>query len=157
MDAVLRAASIYLILLLLIRISGRRTLAEMTAFDFVLVLIIGEAASQALVGNDNSITNTVIVVTTLLLIDILASIAKRRWQAMSKWIDGVPTILVADGKPLAERLRKSRISEDDIMEAARRLQGLERMEQIKYAVIEVSGGITIIPRPSSDKGFRLGG
>lgn len=149
MEAVLRAVGIYVFLLVIFRISGRRTLAEMTMFDFVLLLIIGEATQQALLSDDFSVTNSMIVITTLLLADILVSLAKSRSQRMSKWIDGVPTIIVADGKPLHDRLRKARISEDDVMEAARRLQGLERMEQIKYAVIEVSGGITIVPQPSS--------
>lgn len=149
MDAFLRAAAIYMILWVIFRIAGRRTLAEMTAFDFVLLLIVGEATQQALLGEDFSITNSVIVIVTLLLIDVLVSLAKSRSRLVSKWVDGVPTIIVADGKPLPGRLRKARITEDDVMEAARRLQGVERMEQIKYAVIEVSGGITIVLKPPS--------
>jgi len=149
MDSFLRAASIYVFLLVIFRISGRRTLADMTMFDFILLLIIGEATQQALLGEDFSVTNSVIVIVTLLLIDILVSLAKGRSQVLSKWIDGVPTIIVADGKPIHERLRKARVTEDDVMEAARRLQGLERMDQIKYAVIEVNGGITIVPQHSA--------
>lgn len=146
MESFLRAAGIYIALWAIIRISGRRTLSEMTTFDFVLLLIIGEATQQALLGDDFSITNGLIVIVTLLLIDVLVSLAKTRWGAVGKWVDGVPTIVVADGRPLAERLRKARLTEEDIMEAARRLQGLERIDQIKFAVLEVSGGITIIPR-----------
>ncbi len=146
METVLRATAIYLILLIVLRMAGRRTPGEMTSFDFVLLLIIGEATQQALLVDDSSITIAVLVIVTLLLIDIVISLVKSRWQPASRWIEGVPTILVADGKPISERLRMARITEDDVLEAARRLQGLERMDQIKYAVIEVTGGISIIPR-----------
>ncbi|HEX2136892.1 MAG TPA: YetF domain-containing protein [Microvirga sp.] len=149
MDAVLRAVVIYFVLLILFRIAGRRTLSEMTMFDFVLALIIGEATQQALVGQDFSVTNAVLVVTTLLFLDITMSQGKERWKIFEKLVDGVPTIIVENGRPLEDRMRKARVDEDDVMEAARRLQGIERMDQIKYAVLEVSGGITVIPQERS--------
>lgn len=155
MDAFLRAAALYLALWAIFRIAGRRTLSELTSFDFVLLLIIGEATQQALLGEDFSITNGLIVIVTLLLMDISISLAKLGSPTVAKWVDGVPTIIVADGKPLRDRLRKARITEDDIMEAARRLQGLERMDQIKYAVIEVSGGITVVPQAPEPGGDAL--
>jgi uncharacterized membrane protein YcaP (DUF421 family) len=142
MDAVLRAAAIYVVLLLAFRIAGRRTLAEMTPFDLVLVFIIGEATQQALLGQDFSVTNAVLVIVTLLYLDIVMSLAKERSGTFEKLIDGVPTIIVADGRPLTERMRRARA---DVMEAARRLHGIERWGQIKYAVLEVSGGISVIP------------
>ena len=146
MDAVLRAAAVYIVLLLVFHIAGRRTLAEMTPFDLVLVFIIGEATQQALLGQDFSITNAVLVIATLLFLDIMMSLAKDRSRSFERLIDGVPTIIVADGRPLTERMRKARVDEQDIMEAARRLHGIERLDQIKYAVLEVSGGISVIPR-----------
>ena len=146
MDAVLRAAVVYVVLLLVFRIAGRRTLAEMTPFDLVLAFIIGEATQQALLGQDFSITNAVLVIVTLLFLDIIMSLAKDRSRTFEKLVDGVPTILVADGQPLTERMRKARVDEQDVMEAARRLHGIERLDQIKYAVLEVSGGISVIPR-----------
>ncbi len=145
MDAVLRAAAIYVVLLVLFRITGRRTLSEMTTFDFVLVLVIGEATQQALLGEDFSVTNAILVVTTLLFLDIAMSQGKARWKTFEKLVDGVPTIVVENGRPLRDRMRKARVDEDDIMEAARQLQGIERLDQIRYAVLEVSGKITVIP------------
>ncbi len=144
MDAVLRAAAIYVVLLLAFRIAGRRTLAEMTPFDLVLVFIIGEATQQALLGQDFSVTNAVLVIVTLLFLDIVMSLAKERSGTFEKLIDGVPTIIVADGRPLTERMRRARVDEADVMEAARRLHGIERWDQIKYAVLEGSGGISVI-------------
>ena len=146
MDAVLRSVAIYVVLLILFRIAGRRTLSELTTFDFVLVLIIGEATQQALLGEDFSLINAALVIVTLLLLDIVMALAKARWKTFDKIVDGVPTIIVENGRPLRDRMRKARVDEGDVMEAARRLQGIERMDQIRYAVLEVSGGITVIPR-----------
>lgn len=147
MDAVARSLVVFVILWALLRISGRRTLGEMTGFDFVLLLVIGEASAHMLLGEDLSTTNAVLVIATLVMANVAVAWATSRFSTLAKWMEGVPMILVADGRPLDGRLHKARITEDDIMEAARLLQGLERMEQIKYAILEVSGGISIIPQP----------
>ena len=146
MESVLRAVAIYVVLLIVFRIAGRRTLSEMTSFDFVLLLIIGEATQQALLGEDFSLTNAFLVIITLLALDVAISLWKQRSEAANRIIEGVPTILVDHGRPLKALMDKARVREEEILEAARRLQGLERMDQIKYAVLEVSGGISIIPR-----------
>jgi uncharacterized membrane protein YcaP (DUF421 family) len=146
MDSVLRAAAIYLVLLVLFRVAGRRTLSEMTSFDFVLLLVIGEATQQALLGEDFSLINAVLVIITLIMLDVLISWVTQRSRIVGKLVEGVPMVIVADGKPLHDRMRKARIELADVLEAARHTQGLERVDQIKYAVVETSGGITIIPK-----------
>jgi uncharacterized membrane protein YcaP (DUF421 family) len=145
MEVILRAAAIYMFLLVVFRIAGKRSFAQLTSFDFVLLLIIAEATQQALIGNDFSVTTAFLIITTLVGIDIGLSLLKQRSSRLEKWIDGVPVILVENGVPLRERMDKSRIDEKDIMTAAREKQGIERMEQIKYAILERSGGISIIP------------
>jgi uncharacterized membrane protein YcaP (DUF421 family) len=146
MDAVFRAVAIYLFLLVLMRLSGRRTLAELTTFDFVLLLIIGEATQQALLGDDFSIINAFIVIVTLIAMDIVFGLLKSRFSGFAKLADGVPMIIVENGHPLRERMAKARVDIDDVLRAARETQGLERLDQVKYAVLEVSGGISIIPK-----------
>jgi uncharacterized membrane protein YcaP (DUF421 family) len=146
MDAVLRAAAIYFFLLLVFRLAGRRTLMELTTFDFVLLLVIGEATQQALLGENFSVTYGMIVIVTLLVIDIGLALLKVRSPRIDRLIEGVPMIVVENGRMLEDRMRWARIDKEDILEAARRLQGLERVDQIKYAVVEVSGGITIVPK-----------
>lgn len=146
MDAILRAFFMYAILFLLFRVSGRRTLSESTPFDFVLLLVIGEATQQALLGTDYSMTNAILVIVTLLIIDIGLSIFKEKSKLLSKVFEGVPTVLVIDGKPLKDKMKKARIDENDVLEEARQRRGLERMDQIKYAILEISGGISIIPK-----------
>lgn len=146
MDAILSASAIYIILLLLVRISGKRTLGQATTFDFVLLLIVAETTQQALLGDDFSITNAVLLLTTLIGIDIGLSLLKRRWPKLDRIVDGVPMVIVAHGEPLADRMREARVDEGDILSAARELQGLKRMDQIEYAVLERSGGISVIPK-----------
>ena len=146
MDAVLRAAAIYLFLLVVLRLSGRRTLSEISNFDFVLLLIIGEATQQALLGEDFSMTTAVLVILTLITLDIGMSLLKRQSGTAEKLIEGVPMIIVENGRPLHDRMSKARVDEKDVIEAARRLQGLERIDQIRFAVLEVNGGISVIPK-----------
>lgn len=149
MGSVLRAAAIYLLLLFIFRMAGRRTLAQITTFDLVLLLIVSEATQNAMLGDDNSITNSFLVITTLVGLDIILSLFKQRFPESEKIMEGVPLIIVAEGKPLKDRMKKARVDEDDVLTAARELQGLERLDQIKYAVLERSGGISIIPKTVS--------
>jgi uncharacterized membrane protein YcaP (DUF421 family) len=146
MDSVLRAAAIYLFLLIIFRMAGKRTLSDVTTFDFVLLLIVGEATQQALLGEDFSLINAFLVILTLIGIDIAISLVQQRWPWLDKWIEGVPLVIVEHGQPLRDRLKRVRVSEEDILVAARERQGLARMDQIQYAVLERSGGISIIPK-----------
>lgn len=146
MGSILRAVAIYVVLVIIFRISGRRSISQITNFDFVLLLIISEATQNAMLGSDYSMTNGFLVILTLVGLDILLSVWKERSPTVEKLLDGVPMVIVEDGKPLRERMNKARIGDDDVLIAARQLQGLERMEQIKYAVLERNGGISIIPR-----------
>jgi uncharacterized membrane protein YcaP (DUF421 family) len=149
MDSIVRAVVVYVVLLLIFRICGKRSLAQITTFDFVLLLIISEAVQPALMGNDSSMTNSLLLVLTLLGIELLLSLVQNTLPVLDKLIDDVPLVLVEDGKPIAERLRKARVDESDILASARMNQGLERMDQIKYAVLERSGGISVIPKPTA--------
>jgi uncharacterized membrane protein YcaP (DUF421 family) len=146
MDAVLRAVAIYVALLVVFRIAGQRSIAQITTFDFVLLLVIGEATQQALLGEDFSVTNSLIVIVTLVGIDILLSYAKLKWTAIEKVLDGTPVILVDDGKVLAERLKRTRVDVDDIMSAARIKHGVQRLDEVRYAVLETTGEISIVPK-----------
>jgi uncharacterized membrane protein YcaP (DUF421 family) len=99
MDAILRGASVYIVLLIVFRISGRRTLGEMTPFDFVLLLIIAETTQQALLGDDFTVTNAFLLITTLVLIDIVICYMKTRFDRFDRILDGLPMVLVEHGQP----------------------------------------------------------
>jgi uncharacterized membrane protein YcaP (DUF421 family) len=148
-DSVFRAVATYLFLMLIFRISGKRSLAQITTFDLVLLLIISEAVQSALLGNDFSMTNSFILVMTLVAMDIGLSLWKQRSRLVAKLMDDVPLVIVEDGRPLKERMDRCRVDEDDVLVAARIQRGLERMDQIKYAVLERSGGISVIAKDDS--------
>jgi uncharacterized membrane protein YcaP (DUF421 family) len=150
MESVLRAAVIYLFTLAVVRLSGRRTLAQLTPFDLVLIFIVSEAIQQAMLIDDYSITNAAMLVVTLFSIDILLSYAKLHSALLAAVLDGVPTVLVEDGQPAERALRKARVQISDVLEAARKDHGLEKLEQIKLAVLEISGEITVVPAEGQD-------
>ncbi|EHG7579982.1 MULTISPECIES: DUF421 domain-containing protein [Citrobacter] len=145
MDMVLRAIAIYLILLIVIKIAGRRTLMQMTSFDLILLLIISEATQQALLGEDFSVTGAMLTIITLVVVDILFGYLKKKIPGAENLIDGAPVILVAHGATNQTKLQKVSVSCDDIMLAARQNHGILEMKEIKYAILERNGQISIIP------------
>lgn len=157
METVLRGLAIYMFLLVVFRLSGKRSLAEITPFDFVLLLIIAETTQQGLLGQDYSITGALLLIVTLISAEIGLTLLKQRSRRIDRWIEGEPVVLVENGRLQQEVLHAERVDEDDVMEAARRWRGLERLDQIKLAVLERDGNITIVPREqNSVGGDRLG-
>jgi uncharacterized membrane protein YcaP (DUF421 family) len=147
MDPVLRGLAIYIGLLIIFRISGKRTLAQITTFDFVLLLIVSEATQQGLLGDDFSVTNAIVVIVTLVGADIAMSFLKEKSQRFSKLADGVPVVVLQDGKPIEHRMRRARLDLSDILASGRETHGIERLDQIKYAVLEQGGSISVVPYP----------
>ena len=142
---ILRSALIYVFVFIVLRMAGKRTLSEMTTFDLVLVLIISEATQQALIDDDHSIMGGMLAIVTLVFIDVMMAWLTSRSKMADKIMNGVPLFLIENGKLYMDRLEKSRITVEDVMEAGRRTFGLERLSEIKSAVLEKDGSISIIP------------
>jgi uncharacterized membrane protein YcaP (DUF421 family) len=149
MDVVVRGATVYALLWLVFRVAGKRSLKDMTAFDFILLLIVSECVQQALVGQDRSITGAFLAVGTLVTIDILLSLAKRNNPAVEKVLDNVPVILIERGRMHADRMKKERVDEADILASARETHGIARLDAIDYAILETNGMISVIPKTSA--------
>jgi uncharacterized membrane protein YcaP (DUF421 family) len=145
MESIVKAMIVYVGLLILFRLSGKRTLAEVSPFDLVLLLIISEATQSALVDSDNSMTNAFLLVTTLIAMNVLMSEIKLRWKGAGRVLDSTPLVIVENGKPIMEHMRKERVDVEDVLDTARETHGLESLEQIGYAVLERNGMISIIP------------
>lgn len=146
MEIVIRVAIIYFFLLIMLRFAGKATLAETSTFEFVVLLIVSEAVQEAMMGGDSSLTAAFLAILTLVFLSIVMTLVRQRFKFIEKLFEDTPLIIVENGKILNERMNKSRIDEGDIMAAARQHQGLERLDQIKYAVLEKNGGITVIPK-----------
>ena len=146
MDTVIRACFVYFTLLVIFRVAGKRTLAQLTTFDLVLTLIISEAIQEALVDSDRSLTNAFLLVVTLVGLSILLSVLKQRFNGLQKWLEDAPMLIMQDGRLQERRMDKERVDAADILEAARDLQGVSRLDQLQHAVVERTGAITVIPK-----------
>jgi len=143
---VLRAAVVYCVLLIVFRVAGRRTMAKLTSFDFVLLLIISESTQQALLGGEDfSLTGAFLVILTLVMLDVALSLVKRRWPKVTRWIDGAPLVLIEHGEMRKDLMYNSRVSREDILTTARETHGTGTMAEIDSAILEASGEISILP------------
>ncbi|MEB5751155.1 DUF421 domain-containing protein [Leclercia adecarboxylata] len=149
MEMILRAVAIYVILLVVFKIAGRRALLQMTSFDLILLLIISEATQQALLGDDFSVTGAMLTIITLVVVDMLFGMVKKYISGAESAIDGSPVILVVHGELQNEKLKKVDVSCDDILVSARQNHGITTLEEIKYAILERNGHISIIPEESA--------
>jgi uncharacterized membrane protein YcaP (DUF421 family) len=146
MNPVIRGIAIYIVVLIVFRIIGKRSLSESTTFDFVLLLIISEVTQQALVGQDYSLTGGIVLIVTLVTVDLIFTLLKEKSKMFGHIAEGTSLIIVDKGKPLKERMKKCKVEEDDILEAGRLQFGIEKMDHIKYAILERDGSISIIPK-----------
>jgi uncharacterized membrane protein YcaP (DUF421 family) len=146
MESIIRGVVIYLFLWAVFRVSGKRTLAETSPFELVLLLIISEVTNQAMVDSDHSITNAILLIMTLVGMSVLLSVVKHYSPRATRWFEGLPLPLVKDGELLKENMDKARVDEGEILSAARMEQGIERMADIKDATIENDGRISVVKR-----------
>ena len=151
MDLVIRAALIYVFMLAFLRIPGKRQFAQLTTFDFVLLLILSETISQPIFGNpeEYSLTGSAIIVATLISMDIMFSYLKECIPRFDPVMESVPVLLVENGRPLEQNMKSERIGVEEVLEAARSTQGLEDLSQVRYAVLEKDGSISIISQRES--------
>ena len=146
MESVLRTVAVYVFLLVLFRLAGKRAVSELDTFDMVILLIISEATQGALIADDYSLTTSFVVITTLVLSGVVLAFLKQKSTALRRLMDGLPVLLVDDGKLLHDRMEKLRVDIDDLLEAAHLQEGIGRIDEIRYAILERNGKIAIIPR-----------
>ena len=145
MDSVLRTIAMYLFMLVVFRISGKRSLSQITTFDFILLLLIGEATQQALLGDDFSVINACVVIATLVALEMLFSHLEDRFPRFGRVVGSLPVIVLENGKLIEESARREGVTLAEILTEGREKHGLERAEQFKYAILERHGGISVIP------------
>ena len=146
---VARAAAVYAFLLAVFRVAGHRSMAQVTTFDLILVLIIGDATQQALVGDDYRLSTGLVVVSTLVMIDIALAKAKQKWPAVDAILDGLPLPLIVHGSARRNQMAAECVTMDDVLTAARERHGLSHTDQVEHAVLEQNGAISIVPARTS--------
>jgi uncharacterized membrane protein YcaP (DUF421 family) len=146
-DVVIRAAVAFLFVLFLTRIVGRRELSSLEPFDLIMLVMLGDLVQQGVTQNDFSVTGLVLAGGTIALLTVAVSYASFRFRVLRPALDGYPVILVQDGKPIDRNMARNRITHEELAAAAR-MQQVDRIEDIRWAVLETSGQISIIPKRS---------
>lgn len=150
MSTLIHAIAGYCFLMLTVRLLTRRPGAQMTMFEFVIVFLIGGVIILATVGNDRSMTNCATAILTVGLMHNLVSWLKARSPRFGAVVDGTPLVLVKDGRWQAEVMRGMKMAPEDVMSAAR-MKGVKSIFDVKYAILERNGTISII-QANSGKG-----
>ena len=147
MDLVFRATAIFVFLYLITRVIGRRELASLEPFDLILLVVIGDLIQQGVTQSDYSVTGAMTVIATFSGLTVLVSWLNFRFRRLRLALDGQPIVLVMDGKVLEGNLKRERMTVDELEEEAR-LQQAESLDDVKLAVLETGGNISIIPKSS---------
>jgi uncharacterized membrane protein YcaP (DUF421 family) len=145
MDLVIRATVVFFFILLVTRIAGRRELAELEPFDLILLVVLGDLVQQGITQSDESVTGTLIVISTIALLSVGVSWLSFRSRRAKVLTAGEPIVLVQEGRPIERNLRRERITLEDVQEEARRSQ-LTSLAELQWAILEDDGHISCIPR-----------
>jgi uncharacterized membrane protein YcaP (DUF421 family) len=147
MDIVLRAIFAFFFVLLVTRIVGRRELSSLQPFDLILLVMIGDLVQQGVTQNDFSVTGLVLAAGTIAALTVLVSYSSFRFPLVRPVLDGEPVIVLEKGEPLKRNLDRNRITVEELRAAAR-LEGYGRLDEVEWAVLETTGQISFIPKPS---------
>jgi uncharacterized membrane protein YcaP (DUF421 family) len=148
MDIVIRSAVVYLVVMVLMRLLGRRELSKMQPFDLLILVVIADFVQQGVTQQDYSVTGAVLAVGTFALLIVATSWLAWRFPRTRPIIDGNPVVPLENGNPIMDNLRRERISLEEIAAQAR-LQQLESLQKIRWAILETSGEISFIPKSGS--------
>jgi uncharacterized membrane protein YcaP (DUF421 family) len=141
-ELILRGAIVYIALFILLRAVGTKHVGQMAPFDLLVLLILSESVQNALISDDKSITAGLITVGTLFAIDRLLSYASWRSKAAERLLEGTPRLLVRNGTICSDALAQEQITRSELMEALRR-EGCTAVSNVRYAVLENGGTITV--------------
>lgn len=140
-EFVVRGTVVYLVLLLMVRVSGRRTVGQFTPFDLLVVMLLSESVSNALNGGDQSIGGGLIVAAVLVALNMLMSFLSSRSETMAKALDGTAVLLGRNGTLFKDVIKKCRLSDEEVWESMRESDC--RLAEMEYLFLEADGRITV--------------
>jgi uncharacterized membrane protein YcaP (DUF421 family) len=143
-----RASVVYIVVVLALRLTGRRTLGQRNAIDLVLILIVANAVQNAMIGSDTSLIGGLIAAATLFALDTVLDRIFGRSDRLSRFFSGGPVVLVNRGMMIDSNLRKEHISLDELEEALRE-HGIDDIGQVKLGILEMDGSLSIVPSGST--------
>jgi uncharacterized membrane protein YcaP (DUF421 family) len=142
-EIVVRTVVIFTFVLLLTRAMGRKELSELTAFELILLVTIGDLVQQGVTQEDQSLTGAMLAVGTLGLLIVLLSYVEYRWRPARRLIRGLAVVIVREGRPVDEAMKLERLTIDDVIEGAR-LQGIDDLAKVRLGVLEPDGRFSFI-------------
>jgi uncharacterized membrane protein YcaP (DUF421 family) len=145
MDITLRALFLYVFVVFVMRVIGRRELSSLTAVDLVLLIVLGDAIQQGLTQDDYSVTGAVIAVATIAAIQVASSYLSFRSKRVRRVIEGDPIVVIQDGKLLEKNLKRERLTEDDVAEEMR-MQQIGTFQEVQWAILETNGQISFVKK-----------
>lgn len=157
-EVVLRVAVVYLFLVVVLRLSGKREVGQMSILELIVVLLISDALQNSMVGENTTLWAGPIAVLTLLGLDYGLNLLTHRSRRLRRAIEGEPRLLVRDGRLLSKALREEKVEAEEVR-ASVRAHGLARIEDVHLAVLETDGSISVIPMAEQrgGDGGRAGG
>ena len=157
MQIVLRSAALYFFVWLVTRTMGRKELSQLSSFDLILLIVMGDLIQQGVTGDDRSVVGAMLAVTTMALLVLLFSYVSFRWGRVQPVLEGVPVLIVRDGNLLREVLKLERLTLEEVRGAARE-QGIADLSDVKIGVLEPDGKFSFVrkgeanpPRRSDDR------
>jgi uncharacterized membrane protein YcaP (DUF421 family) len=151
MEIVLRATVIFFFLWVLTRVLGKRTLAQLSTFELVLLIMVGDLIQNGVTQDDTSLTGAALAAGTMGFWVLVFSFLSWRYKAAETVIEGVPAVLISEGEVIDEALRAERMPYSDLMEAARQ-QGIGDLDEVRLAVLETNGLVSFIKYSGEQKG-----
>jgi uncharacterized membrane protein YcaP (DUF421 family) len=144
-EIVIRTAIVYLFLVVVLRLSGKREVGQLSILELIVILVLSDAVQNSMVGDNTTLWGGLVAVLTLVAVDQLLDLWSRRSRRMRRALEGEPRLLVRDGRLLTRAVSEERIEVEDIRSAVR-AHGLARIEDVRLAVLETDGSISVIPR-----------
>jgi uncharacterized membrane protein YcaP (DUF421 family) len=145
MDVVFRAGVAFLFVYFLTRVVGRRELSSLEPFDLIMLVMLGDLVQQGVTQNDFSVTGLILAGGTIAILSVIVSFTSFKVPRLRPLLDGEPVILVQDGKPIESNMRRNRITLEELAAAAR-AQQVAHIDDIRWAVLETGGQISVIPK-----------
>jgi|SRR5205814_9406720 len=148
MDIALRAITLYVFVLLVSRVIGRRELSSLSPFDLILLIVLGDAIQQGLTQDDYSVTGALIAVSTIASLQVFTSYLSFRSQRARKVLEGLPIVVIEDGKVIEQNLQRERMTADEISEEMR-TQQIASFSEVQWGILETNGSMSFVKKQSS--------
>jgi uncharacterized membrane protein YcaP (DUF421 family) len=145
MDIVVRSAVLFIFVFVVTRALGRKELAEISSFELILLVVMGDLIQQGVTGDDRSVVGAMLAVSTFALLTLAMSYAAFRWPRTEPVLEGIAVIVVRDGEPLDDVLQLERLTEDEVKDAARE-QGISDLAEVSVGILEADGKFSFLRR-----------